>query len=206
MLWLLILFLTHFFGLVAGFVPIPIPAVAHFSDAGQRRRMNVCLHTASPNRQYIFEGMELFRRGDVQGSIDKFDASVPSGSNAYLWQRGISYYYIGEFAKGSKQFRDDVLQSPLGKAVGWFIRIFKEALSHQRCSKSLDVEEIVWDAACLLRMNPDTFPPSNVLSLPKGKFDRRPIMGTVYKLFRGEATEQDLAEAGHKPASFSPPV
>jgi hypothetical protein len=70
---------------------------------------------AGPNRQSIFEGMDLFRKGDIQGSIDKFDASVPPGSNAYLWQRGISYYYNDEFANGSKQFRDDVLQSPLGK-------------------------------------------------------------------------------------------
>lgn len=61
-----------------------------------------------------------------------------------------------------------------------------------------DVEEIVWDAACLLRMDPKSFPPPDVLSLPKGKTDRRPIMSVVYNLFRGDATEHDLADAGHK--------
>ena len=96
--------------------------------------------------------MELFRKGDIKGSIDKFDASVPPGSQAYLWQRGLSYYYADEFAKGSKQFRDDVLRSPL------------------------DVEEIVWDIACLLRMDPTEFPPPTMMSLPPGKKDRRPIM------------------------------
>lgn len=108
MLWS-ILYSPIFVGIVAGFLPKPD---AYFSDA--RPRMKPCLAVV-PNKQIIFEGMELFRNGDVQGSIDKFDASVPSGSNAYLWQRGISYYYNDEFSKGSKQFRDDVLQSPLGK-------------------------------------------------------------------------------------------
>ena len=87
--------------------------------------------------------------------------------------RDRSYYYNDEFAKGSKQFRDDVLRSPL------------------------DVEEIVWDIACLLRMDSSKFPHPDQMSLPKGKTDRRPIMGTVYALFRGEASEEDLAKAGH---------
>jgi hypothetical protein len=104
-----------------------------------------------PSRNPVAEGMELFRQGDVKGSIQKFDGSVPPGSKAYLWQRGLSYYYDEEFEKGSQQFRDDVLRSPL------------------------DVEEIVWDIACLLRMDP-TFPPPTMMSLPPGKKDRRPIM------------------------------
>jgi hypothetical protein len=104
------------------------------------------------SRQMVFQGTELFRQGDVKGSIQKFDNSVPPGSNAYLWQRGISYYYADEFGKGSQQFRDDVLRSPL------------------------DVEEIVWDIACLLRMDPTTFPPPTMMSLPPGKKDRRLIM------------------------------
>jgi hypothetical protein len=67
--------------------------------------------------------MELFRQGDISGSIEKFNASVPPGvSKPYLWQRGISFYYYVEFQQGSQQFRDDVERSPL------------------------DVEEIVWDS------------------------------------------------------------
>jgi hypothetical protein len=46
----------------------------------------------------VAQGMDLFRQGEVPGSIAKFDLSVPPGSNAYLWQRGISYYYADEFA------------------------------------------------------------------------------------------------------------
>ena len=105
-----------------------------------------------PDRQLVYQGMEAFRKGDIKGSIQKFDASVPPNTKAYLWQRGISYYYNNQFELGSQQFRDDVLQSPL------------------------DVEEIVWDIACLLRIDNTKFPPSTMLSLPPGKKDRRPIM------------------------------
>ena len=59
-----------------------------------------------------------------------------------------------------------------------------------------DVEEIVWDIACLARLDPASFPPTTMLSLPKGQKDRRKIMGTVYSLFRGETTEEALIIAG----------
>lgn len=128
-------------------------------------------------RQLLSRGMQKFKEGDIQGSIDLFDAvdrSAPDGSlRPYLWQRGISYYYADQFQEGSDQFRLDVKVNPL------------------------DVEEIVWDIACQCRIDPDVFPPPTMLSLPKGKKDRRKIMGTVYSLFRGEAMEQDLAVAGH---------
>ena len=45
----------------------------------------------------------------------------------------------------------------------------------------LDVEEIVWDIACQMQLNPDTFPPTNKMSLPRGKTDKRKIMvGVLY--------------------------
>jgi len=39
-----------------------------------------------------------------------------------------------------------------------------------------DVEEIVWDIACLARIDPESFPPPNKMALPRGKTDRRRIM------------------------------
>lgn len=126
------------------------------SNPSSVRPFTTSLHMATAelpsSRQLIYQGMELFRQGDVKGSIEKFDATVPPGSKAYLWQRGLSYYYAEEFAKGSQQFRDDVLRSPL------------------------DVEEIVWDIACLLRLDSSAFPPPTMMSLPAGKTDRRSIM------------------------------
>jgi hypothetical protein len=61
----------------------------------------------------------------------------------------------------------------------------------------LDVEEIVWDIACQLRLSPTTFPPVRAMSLPTGKTDSRRIMGPVYRLFRGLGSEEELALAGH---------
>lgn len=125
--------------------------------------------------------MQSFRNYDVPNSLSYFnqadDALTDGSLRPYLWQRGISYYYLDQFDKGSEQFRLDVSVNPL------------------------DVEEIVWDIACLARMNPnsaDNFPPENRMALPSGKKDRRKIMSTVYSLFRGDgATELDLRTAGH---------
>jgi tetratricopeptide (TPR) repeat protein len=129
----------------------------------------------STARQLVQEGMEVFREGNVRRSIELFDQaeSLVPGLAPFLWQRGISYYYDDQFQKASTQFRTDVQVNPL------------------------DVEEIVWDAASQLRIHPDEFPVPAAMSLPTGKQDRRNIMNTVYRLFRGEGTEQDLAVAGH---------
>jgi tetratricopeptide (TPR) repeat protein len=128
-------------------------------------------------RQLVSDGMEMFRKGEVSKSIDLFDradALQPDGSlHPFLWQRGLSLYYADRFAEASDQFRSDVKVNPN------------------------DVEEIVWDIAAQLRQRPDEFPPSTMMSLPAGNRDRRRIMPTVYRLFRGEGTEHQLAMAGH---------
>ena len=118
--------------------------------------------------------MQRFRQADIPGSIELFDQAerLDPSLRPFLWQRGISYYYANRCQEGSDQFRYDVRANPL------------------------DVEEIVWDIACLSKINPDDVPPAKMMSLPKGKSDRRRIMSTVYSLFRGEATEHDLAVAG----------
>lgn len=106
-------------------------------------------------RDLVFRGMENFRHGDILGSIHCFnEAEQIQGSTLtpYLWQRGISYYYINDYAKASQQFRSDVRVNPA------------------------DTEEIVWDIASQLRLFPNKFPVSNQLSLPAGIRDRRRIM------------------------------
>lgn len=63
--------------------------------------------TVPSPRQLVSQGMQAFRRGNVQGSIDLFDQAdrmVPDGSlRPFLWQRGISYYYADRFQDGSDQ-------------------------------------------------------------------------------------------------------
>mmetsp|Transcript_13355 Transcript_13355/g.29454 ORF Transcript_13355/g.29454 Transcript_13355/m.29454 type:complete len:252 (+) Transcript_13355:201-956(+) len=132
--------------------------------------------------QLVREGMYSFRSGDVVGSVEAFDRaeSVDASVTPFLWQRGISYYYKDMFQEGSEQFRTDVKVNPL------------------------DVEEIVWDIACLARLERvgersslGNFR-SMMMALPPGKKDRRKIMSVVYSLFRGEngVREWDLANAG----------
>lgn len=146
---------------------------------GQRSAATHLKAEADANpRLLVSRGMNTFRDGNVEESIQMFDSAdkaVPDGSlRPFLWQRGISYYYADRFKEGSDQFRFDVRVNPL------------------------DVEEIVWDIACLSRLDPENIPPPSMMSLPKGRKDRRRIMGTVYSLFRGEADEHDLAVAGHE--------
>jgi len=109
----------------------------------------------SAARALVFQGMEAFRKGDVAGSIQYFDqAERVQGDTLtpFLWQRGLSYYYANDFAKASQQFRTDVRVNPS------------------------DVEEIVWDIAAQLRMDPHQFPVPTQMALPPGTRDRRRIM------------------------------
>lgn len=127
-------------------------------------------------RRLIFQGMEAFRTGQVQESIRLFDeaAVVQPSLEPFLWQRGISLYYANDFDGASGQFRTDVRVNPS------------------------DVEEIVWDIASQLHKGSNKqFPLKTAMALPAGKTDTRRIMGPVYRLFRGEGSEQELALAGH---------
>jgi len=124
--------------------------------------------------------MASFRQGQVEQSIELFDQAQAEEPRLepYLWQRGLSYYYVNDYAKARRQFQTDVQVNPL------------------------DVEEIVWDVASALRLNNNQqLPVPDAMALPAGKQDRRPIMAIVYRLFRGEATEQELAKAGTPPTT-----
>lgn len=159
-----------------------LPSSCHLPIEIDIRTTSLLAVTMTPEsespRILVQRGMQCFRNYDVPSSLDYFDKAdtlaVPKGSlSPYLWQRGISYYYLNRFEEGSNQFRLDVSVNPL------------------------DVEEIVWDIACLTRRD-KTFPPKNRMALPSGKTDRRRIMSTVYSLFRDDgATEYNLRNAGH---------
>ena len=127
--------------------------------------------TETNPRILVSEGMDRFRLGDVDGSIERFDLAEKNlpGITPYLWQRGLSYYYADRFQEGSEQFKIDVSVNPL------------------------DTEEVVWDIACQLRMNNGDLTNVMKMSLPKGKKDRRKIMATIYSLFRGDgASEHEI--------------
>ncbi|XLR57520.1 hypothetical protein HN51_011874, partial [Arachis hypogaea] len=57
---------------------------------------------------------EIRRAGDVSGSLVEFDRAIELDprQKAYLWQRGLSLYYLDRFEEGAEQFRLDVAQNP----------------------------------------------------------------------------------------------
>ncbi|CAN1219755.1 hypothetical protein LINPERPRIM_LOCUS1690 [Linum perenne] len=62
----------------------------------------------------VRRGMLLFRQGDVLGSVAEFDKAIELDprQKAYMWQRGLSLYYLDRFEEGAEQFRIDVAMNP----------------------------------------------------------------------------------------------
>lgn len=118
-------------------------------------------------------GMAHFRLGQVAASIAAFDRAeqVRPALTPYLWQRGLSRYYAGEFEAGAAQFEADL-------AVN-----------------GRDVEETVWCYLCLARSRSPAA--ARAALLPVGR-DPRPVLRQVYRLFAGEITPQDLVQVGQQ--------
>ena len=53
-------------------------------------------------------------QNDVEGSVRDFDAvlALDARQAPFLWQRGLSLYYLGRFEDGARQFRNDVAVNP----------------------------------------------------------------------------------------------
>ena len=126
-------------------------------------------------RRHIREGMSRFRAGNIRNSVQSFDAAIEAHSPAryFLWQRGISLYYVDEFALSAEQFRIDVAQNPN------------------------DTEEAVW---CFLAEARDPrlgFGKARERMLTVGE-DPRHVMRKAYRVFAGDEREEkrliELAE------------
>ncbi|CAK8996853.1 unnamed protein product [Durusdinium trenchii] len=106
------------------------------------------------------DGMEAFRNYKVEDSIKFFDEAAESGyPKARLWQRGLSLYYAERFEEGTQQFRKDVEVNPN------------------------DTEESLWAFLCEARMV--GFEQARKQMMTVG-FDPRPVMGSVYALYKGD--------------------
>ena len=55
---------------------------------------------------YYLRGRENFRLGEIKKSVADFDKYVELRPRleSRQWERGIAYYYAGEFKKGAEQF------------------------------------------------------------------------------------------------------
>lgn len=120
-------------------------------------------------RLYNARGASRFQNGDVAGSIQDFDEAIrrqPKLERSH-WQRGISYYYTGEYNLGAKQF--EMYQT----------------------YDAADVENVVWRFLCQAQAGgrtPAAIAKARADMLPLGAMDRRVPMMEIDSLFRGKGT------------------
>lgn len=107
----------------------------------------------------IRRGMLLFRQGDVSGSVVEFDKAIELDprQKAYLWQRGLSLYYLDRFEEGAEQFRFDVAENPN------------------------DTEEAIWCFLCEAQLYGVDEARKRILEVGR---DPRSVMRQVYKIFK----------------------
>ena len=122
-----------------------------------------------------FRAQLRFRSGRVAGSVEDFDAAVRLDPSAlpFNWQRGIALYYAGRYADGAAQFE-----------------------SHRTVNPD-DVENPVWHFLCVARA--ESLEAARARLLPVGPDSRIP-MPTIYQLFAGRASPDDVLAAADRDA------
>ncbi|KAK9291934.1 hypothetical protein L1049_019886 [Liquidambar formosana] len=118
----------------------------------------------------IRRGMLLFRQGDVSGSLAEFDKAIELDprQKAYLWQRGLSLYYLDRFEEGAEQFRLDVAQNPN------------------------DTEESIWCFLCEAQLYGVDEARRQYLEVGR---DPRPVMREAYNMFKDGGDPEKLVAA-----------
>ncbi|MED6159248.1 hypothetical protein PIB30_040548 [Stylosanthes scabra] len=118
----------------------------------------------------IRRGMSLFRQGDVSGSLVEFDRAIELDprQKAYLWQRGLSLYYLHRFEEGAEQFRLDVAQNPN------------------------DTEESIWCFLCEAQLYGVEEARKRYLEVGR---DPRPVMREAYNMFKEGGDPEKLVAA-----------
>ncbi|KAL8540896.1 hypothetical protein ACS0TY_002226 [Phlomoides rotata] len=115
----------------------------------------------------VRRGMLLFRQGDVLGSVFEFDKAIDLDprQRAYLWQRGLSLYYLNRFEEGAEQFRVDVAQNPN------------------------DTEESIWCFLCEAQLYGVDEARRRFLEVG---IDSRPVMREAYLMFKDGGDPEKL--------------
>jgi len=119
-------------------------------------------------------GEQRFFDADIKGSIEDFDAFLKllPDRDPHHWQRGLAYYYAGDYQKGVDQFE-----------------------RHQTVNTQ-DVENAVWHFLCVVRTPEGDFKKAQEKLIPI-EGDSRVPMKEVHELFAGRGTVEDvLAAAG----------
>jgi lipoprotein NlpI len=124
---------------------------------------------------WYLRGRENFRAGRIDESVADFDQYVkldPAAENRQ-WERGISYYYAGQFAKGAKQFED-----------------------YQKFHDQ-DVENSVWRYLCVARDGNGGVEKARARLLSITNDPRVPMM-EIYALYQGKLKPEDVLAAAEK--------
>nr|GMD40567.1 Lipoprotein like [Ipomoea batatas] len=118
----------------------------------------------------IRRGMLLFRQGDVLGSLVEFDKAIELDprQEEYLWQRGLSLYYLDRFEEGAEQFRLDVAKNPN------------------------DTEESIWCFLCEAQLYGVDEARRRFLVVGR---DPRPVMREAYDMFKDGGDPEKLVAA-----------
>ena len=124
-------------------------------------------------RVLLARGEEHFRQAKIAESVADFDRQIklqPDQAAAH-WQRGIAYYYAGEYEKGLRQFE-----------------------RHQTVNPQ-DVENAVWHFLCVVRA------PKGSVILAREKLipvtrDTRIPMAKIQQMFAGTLPPEDVLRAG----------
>lgn len=128
-------------------------------------------NASSDPRSLVRSGMQKFDSGNVQGSLQDFDAALIAQPSIrpYLWQRGLSLYYTEDFEEGARQFRDDVAVNPN------------------------DTEEAIWCYLCEAKLlNSPSEARKRFLKVGR---DSRPVMRAAEEAFRTGCTTDIIAAA-----------
>ena len=120
---------------------------------------------------HIYRGMAYFKLGQIKESLSDFDKAEELNPQLtpYLWQRGLSYYYLERYAEGMRQFELDLSVN------------------------SQDVEETIWRYLCIAKIENATEAKSSLLPV---KNDPRLIMDYIYQLYAGDCTADLLLHKG----------
>lgn len=132
----------------------------------------VALRPNDPNA-YVRRGMVQFKLGRVFESIQDFDRAeqLDNRLTPYLWQRGLSRYYLEQFAEAARQFELDLKVN------------------------SQDVEERIWRYLSLARLQgPEA---ARVALLPADQ-ESRPVLRQIYDLFKGDCTVEAVLAMGEE--------
>jgi lipoprotein NlpI len=122
---------------------------------------------------YYLRGRERFRQAKIKESVADFDQVVKQSParEKQLWERGISQYYAGDYARGAKQFE--------------LYQTYHDA----------DVENAAWRYLCQAKATDVKTAKRDLLPI---KGDERPVLMDIYAMFKEEKTPSEVISIAEK--------